>query len=196
MNPVKISKISYIVVSVLMVLAGIAVIIYPDMGLNAICYVVGALAILFGAAKIIGYYSKDLFRLAFQFDLALGILTGLLGVLILIHPEGVAKAVPVIIGVFTLADGAMKFQTARDARKFGFKRWWIISLLAAITCFCGLFLIINPFQGAQALMILLGVSLISDGVQNLCTVLYTVKTFKKKDKSDGVQIDDDTEFYQ
>ena len=82
---------------------------------------------------------------------------------------------PVIIGVFVLLDGSFKIQTARDAKIFGLHGWWGILVLAILTCLGGLFLIINPFSGAVALMILLGATLIMDGIQNLCVVAYTVK---------------------
>ena len=38
----------------------------------------------------------------------------------------------------------------------------------------------NPFEGASALMILLGISLIADGIQNLWITAYTVKSMKPK----------------
>ena len=36
----------------------------------------------------------------------------------------------------------------------------------------GVLLVFNPFDGKQVLTIMMGVSLIVDGVQNLCTVVY------------------------
>ena len=36
----------------------------------------------------------------------------------------------------------------------------------------GILLVFNPFDGKQVLTIMMGVSLIVDGVQNLCTVVY------------------------
>ena len=130
---------------------------------------------IFGAVKLLSYFSRDLFRLAFQFDFALGIFAVLAGILILLHPTNVVNVMPVIIGVFVLLDGSFKIQTARDAKIFGLHGWWGILVLAILTCLGGLFLIINPFSGAVALMILLGATLIMDGIQNLCVVAYTVK---------------------
>jgi len=197
MKFVKRAKIAYIVASAFMIALGLALIIYPELGLSTVCYIVGAFTLLFGIVKIIGYFSKDLFRLAFQFDFALGIFACILGIVILIHPSSVASAMPFTIGVYAMIDGVSKLQTAIDAKKFGFKRWWVLIIFAVITCAAGLFLIINPFEGLKALLILLGVSLIADGVENLCTVLYTVKVSKQSDKfKDAVTLDDGTEFKQ
>jgi hypothetical protein len=43
----------------------------------------------------------------------------------------------------------------------------------------GLLLLLNPFSGMRALASWQGVTLIVDGAQNLCIVIYTVKTGKR-----------------
>ena len=43
---------------------------------------------------------------------------------------------------------------------------------AAVAWVLGILLVFNPFDGKQVLTIMMGVSLIVDGVQNLCTVVY------------------------
>ena len=46
---------------------------------------VGCMMIGFGAVKLMGYFSRDLYRLAFQFDLAYGILLIVLGLIVLVR---------------------------------------------------------------------------------------------------------------
>lgn len=163
-----------------MIIAGILFISFPSASAVAICCAVGILITLFGLVKIISYFSNDLFRLAFQFDLALGIFSVAAGVIIILHPGNIAALMPVIIGVFVLVDGAMKIQTSHDAKLFGLAYWWGILVFGILSCICGLLLIMNPFEGASALMILLGISLIADGIQNLWITAYTVKSMKPK----------------
>ena len=105
----------YIIVSAAMIIAGVLCIVFPSASAVAICCAVGILITLFGLVKIISYFSNDLFRLAFQFDLALGIFSVAAGVIIILHPGNIAAVMPVIIGVFVLVDGAMKIQTSHDA---------------------------------------------------------------------------------
>lgn len=170
----------YIAVSAAMIIAGVLFIVFPSVSAVAICCAVGILLTLFGIVKIASYFSNDLFRLAFQFDLALGIFSVAAGVLIILHPGNIAAVMPVIIGVFVLIDGAMKIQTSHDAKLFGLVYWWGILIFGILSCVCGLLLILNPFEGASALMILLGISLIADGIQNLWITAYTVKNIKPK----------------
>ena len=79
------AKIGYIIISAILCALGILLIAKPDMSLSLIGVIVGIVLIVFGVIKLIGYFSKDLYRLAFQFDLAFGILLIALSVVILIQ---------------------------------------------------------------------------------------------------------------
>ena len=176
MEWIKRAKSAYIAVSVIMVILGAVLMLNPGLSMLTLCYLIGGLMVIFGITRLVGYFSKDLFRLAFQFDLALGIFCMLAGIVILVHPNNIMKLLPVIIGLFVTIDGVFKMQTAIDSKRFGLKRWYAILVLAAVTCVFGLLLIIDPFAGGKALMILFGATMMIDGIQNLCVVLYTVKT--------------------
>ena len=182
MKFIRTVKFAYIAVSALSAVLGLALIIRPEMGINLLCYLLGSAILLFGIIKIAGYFSKDLFRLAFQFDLALGIFISIAGLLIIIHPYTVAQIAPRIVGTLWIADGSLRIQTAFDSKRFGMKNWWLLLILAVLTCLCGTLLLLDPFGGAAALVIMLGVSLVFDGVQNIFTVIYTVKSSAKKNK--------------
>ena len=70
----KIAKNGYIIMSLLFVILGICLIIWPDCSLKLFCTLIGIMLIAYGCIKIVGYFSKDYYCLAFQFDLAFGIL--------------------------------------------------------------------------------------------------------------------------
>ena len=169
----------YILSSVLLCLSGVLLLIYPGVSLEIVCDVFGVLLLIFGAGKFTGYFSNEKFHLAFQFDLALGILVILFGVLLILHPGKLLSGVWVLIGIFEMIDGAFKFQTALDSRRFGMKKWWLL-LAASIACTAfGLFLTWNPAKGSDLFVRLLGISLLVVGIQNLFTALCTVHQGKK-----------------
>ena len=128
-----------------------------------------------------GYFSKDVYRLAFQFDLAIGIAMILCGAVIVIRPRMLIAMLPVILGVLVLIDGLFKIQKALDSKRFGMKKWWISLTFGILASVIGIFLILDPFEGNKILTVLLGITLIVDGIQNLWMVLYTVKSKKAKD---------------
>lgn len=68
--------------------------------------------IVYGVTKLSGYFTKDLFQLAFQFDLALGIVSIVLGIIIIEKSEYIIEILSTAIGIFMLVDAALKIQTA------------------------------------------------------------------------------------
>ena len=61
-------------------------ILFPQMSAYTLCQMLGAILVLYGAIKMIGYFSRDLYRLAFQYDLAFGMLIMLIGLILLAVP--------------------------------------------------------------------------------------------------------------
>ena len=140
----------------------------------------GIALVVFGGVKLVGYFSGDLFRLAFQYDLAFGILLIALGVIVLLRTNGVMDFICIAAGVSILADGLFKIQIAIDARRFGIRDWWLILLLAVVTGGVGLLLVFRPWESVQVLTVLLGAALLAEGVLNLCVALSTVKIVKNQ----------------
>ena len=82
-------KVSFIAVSVVLIALGLWLLICPGVSSAAICVALGAVSVLYGTIKLLGYFSNDLYRLAFQFDLAVGILSIILGMLLILRPDAV-----------------------------------------------------------------------------------------------------------
>lgn len=178
--PMKIAKIGYIVVSVLFCMAGILFIALPEISAKIVGIEIGIAAIVFGIVKLIGYFSKDLYRLAFQFDLEFGILMVVLGTIVLFHPKNVMAFIAAAFGIAILFDGLFKIRIALDSKRFGIKDWWLILSLAIIAGIIGVALIFDSAFGAGVLTILIGVSFLSEGILNLYTVIRTVLIVKNQ----------------
>ena len=192
--PMKAAKIGYIVLSVLYCVLGILLFAMPDLSLTAIGIMLGIGMIVFGIVKIIGYFSKDLFRLAFQYDLAFGGLLIALGIIVLVNPEHLVSFFCIVIGIAVFCDGLFKIQIAIDSKPFGIRTWWLILLFAVITVAAGVLLIIRPAQAARMLTVFLGISVFADGILNLIVAVFTVKIIDHQLSDDNdryVEIDDD-----
>ena len=179
-TPMRAAKAGYIIMSAVMICLGFLMIAMPDTMAPAVCTVLGIAAAAFGAVKILSYFSKDLFRLAFQHDLAEGILLVVLGVTGAVRPELFAGFIGALFGVCILADGLLKIQIAADARVFGVSKWWLILAAAVVTGITGFFLIIDPLGSAAVAAVILGAALLTEGILNLITVLVAVKIVKNQ----------------
>lgn len=174
------AKYGYIVLSILICALGIAIIAVPDFSVSMLCWIGGILLIIFGCFKILGYLSKDLYRLAFQYDLAFGILLCILGAILILRTDAMLHIICTVLGIFILADSLLKIQIAIDARAFGIRLWWMILSVAILTSVISFLLLFRPYESSAAVMILLGTSLLGEGLLNLTTVLTAVKILQKK----------------
>ena len=176
----RFAKIGYIVLSVLICILGVTLMIVPDFSVRLLCWIGGILIIAFGCIRIVGYFSKDLYRLAFQYDLAFGILMIVMGLILILRTDAMVHILCVLLGLATLADALLKVQISIDSKRFGISRWWVILTAALFTGVVGALLLFRPNAGAEVIMMLLGLSFLGEGILNLVTVLCAVQILKKK----------------
>ena len=172
-------KALYITISILSLLAGIALVIWPGASVITICYVVGSAAILVGAFRLAGYFSKDSYNLNFQFDFAMGLVFLILGTVLIFHPGDTVAVLHFSVGILVLVDSVFKLQTALDAKHFGLKKWWVMLLCALLCAGLGLVLVILPFRTAEILVKVTGAALAVNSGENILTAGYTVKSKKR-----------------
>ena len=189
--PMRIAKIGYIVISILLCIAGGLFIVRPDVSVSGIGITVGAAMAVFGVIRLIGYFSRDLYRLAFQYDLEFGILLIILGLVVLFRPDNFMNFICIAIGVVILLDGLFKIQIAMDSRRFGIESWWLVLVMAIFTGVVGAALVFDSARGAEILTVLLGVSLLSEGILNLYTVISMVRIIRHQ-RPDTIE----AEFYE
>ena len=101
------------------------------------------------------------------------------GVLLLLHPEDSSAQICNGMGVLLMI---LKLQTALDARRFGLERWWLIGGAAVLASILGVLIILDPFggSGVAGAVMLLGITLLTEGLLNLYVAVYTVKTEKQR----------------
>ena len=189
--PMKVAKIGYIAISVLSLVLGVILIVKPDISMKTVGTVLGVIMIAFGIVKLVGYFSKDLFRLAFEYDLAAGILMILIGTVLVSNPARALEFFCTVLGILVLADGLFKIQISIDSKRFGIRLWWLILTAAIITGALGVALIFAPEESVRVMTVLLGVTLLCDGILNISTMLTAVKIVNNQRPERGVYYDDD-----
>ncbi len=190
-TPMKTAKIGYIVLSAVLCVLGLVLILFPEFSASMLGVACGIVLILFGIVKLVGYFSRDLYRLAFQYDLACGCLLILLGAVMLLRPDSLLNFICVALGIYILTDGLFKIQIAVDARRFGLRRWWLILTEAILAAILGLVLIFRLTDSTRVLTVFLGITMLAEGILNLSTVITAVKIVKNQ-KPDVI----DAEFYE
>lgn len=186
--PMKIAKYGYIAISVVFSIVGILLILLPAPSVKVIGIFFGISMMIFGAIKLVGYYSRDLFRLAFQYDFQFGILLLFLGLIALIKPGNVMNFICISLGVCIITDCLFKVKTAFEAKQFGIRAWWLTLALAIITGIAGILLTFRPSETAQSIVVLLGIALLTEGILNFSVAFSLVKIIKHQ-KPDVIDTD-------
>lgn len=176
--PLRTAKAGNLILAALTVLLGISLLLHPDLGLTVLGTVAGWLLVTAGIFKMAGYFAKDLYRLAFQYDLFFGLLMTVLGVLILAKPAGLFRLLCTAAGLTFAADGLMRIKTATDARRFGLRKWWTVLLSGIFAAVCGILIMCFPAQSTETVLRLVGLGLAAEGLLNMVTVLMTVRIIR------------------
>lgn len=186
--PMKIAKYGYIIISAIFCAVGAAMILLPAPSSAAIGTFFGIAFFVFGVVKLVGYYSKDLFRLAFQYDLQFGILMILLGLITLLQPGNVIEFLCIALGICITLDCLFKGKIAFEAKHFGIRTWWVTLALAIPAGAAGLLLAFRPYQAMQVVTVLLGIALLTEGILNLGVAISLVKIITHQ-KPDVIDVD-------
>ena len=178
MKRLRAVKTSYCILSGCIAALGLIFLIWPQLSLSVMCRISGCVLLVGGITKVVSYFTKDLYQLAFQFDLALGITMIVVSAAMIFHTQALLSVLTVCIGLFMLFDAALRVQTALDARRFGEERWWLVLVLSILVALAGILLMLMPFTAQGVILRIVGLNLVLDGALNFWLAKTTVKVPK------------------
>ena len=87
-----------------------------------------------------------------------------------------ANMLPVVFGLFLIVDSIGRLGQALDLKAVGYGRWWLYLLTSLVSIALGTFVLCNPFQTVEAMVMALGVILVLEAVLNLVGTLFASVT--------------------
>ncbi len=173
---VKSAKIMHLCSAVIFLVAGLLLALVPDFEDSGTFrnVLVGVASIIIGATGIYGYFSNDMYRLAFQQDFALGIFNVLFGILLIINPVQLSVLLPTAVSILTILDGGNKSQMALEGKNFGISKWYLVLVSAILEIAVGIVLILLAYHELDV-RVWMGVAMGLIGVTNFWTTMYTVR---------------------
>ena len=167
----KSHKVVGIIISLLLVIAGIALFWRPVRGLVGLEYVITGLFIILGIFLIFKYFSIPK-ELRSGWTLVNGIILVILGLIyIFSNPAVMLFTFSFIFAVLTLSDGINLFIFSSEVKKQGGKTGLLI-FSGILNVLLSIFFILTPFCMSWALAIIVGVYFIIAGITlfaNCCT---------------------------
>lgn len=173
--------------SVVMIIAGIILIMFPAATQKTIAYVIAGALAVYGILRILRYFGiignreseiGGLKEYASSMDLVTGIL-------LIVFAALVAKVliafIPVVLGIVVLFSGLVKLEQAVELIRSQRGNWLGIMILAVVTIIVGVLSIFNPFATNNILLQVIGAGLAFGGITDLIATGYVSGKFKDMD---------------
>ena len=171
LKQIKIACTGYILISIVFYITGFLCIVDPELIQLHSRTLAGTILIAYGIIKIIGYFSKDLYCLAFQYDFACGIFLIVLGITTLcISSRFKDSSLLAALGILILLDSLLSIQTALDSKKFGLSSWKYILILSMSAGTFGVLVIL------KSTITFAGCALLAEGGMRHYIVQHTAKS--------------------
>ena len=191
-------KWSYILSSAAFIFAGVLMIIYPNVTAQVVANILGIAALVYAGINLLGYFMMDVRDTLHNNSFVTGLISAIVGVLILTRRDVLADLIPIILGMVIVLSGFMKLQQGIVARRIGFHSAGIYVVMAAISIVFGIVIMffMNGEKMADILFIVIGVGLVYCGVTDLISNLFLaskfnsfLRSFEKKKEMEGKVID-------
>lgn len=168
---------SSIAAAVVTILLGLFLAFWPGQSVSFLCMLLGAAIALTGVIYFVGWLARRKAGVPALFVLP-GVVLFALGAWLMTSPASVVQLVQYIFGAVLIFHGIVDLQGALALMGQGYSRWWVDLLLAVLTLALGMLVVVNPFGTFAALMTLVGLSLVFDGVTDLVIIWRLSRAFK------------------
>lgn len=168
---------SLVTTSVLYILAGAALMLFPASALKLVCSLIGIVTLIYGAIRVVVYF-KDGGSYSNRFDLFIGVVLAAAGVFLLLCPQFIVSLIPIGLGIYILVDSFSAVKKALDMKALGFEKWNISLIFALLLAAFGAVMIFNPFGTITSLVVFIGLGFVFDGVFTLTNTIIADKIYR------------------
>lgn len=161
------SRILCIIAGVLLVLSGFYCLSHEGDAVLAAALLLGIMMLVAGAAELCMFGISHGAMSGAGWMLLDGILTVVLGLLLLFNRAFSIVSLPFLFSMWLLFSGVSRFASSFDLKALGVHGWGWITALGVLLIAAGLCTIWNPLAGLMAIGMTIGFSLILEGVDTI-----------------------------
>jgi uncharacterized membrane protein HdeD (DUF308 family) len=147
-----------VLVGVLSVIVGIVLLFKPASSLVTLAVIAGIFLLVDGILELVSACLSSTRNRGMV--ATLGVLTVVVGVLLIRHPVGGVTAIALLIGIWLIAAGVIRFVTAFE--EYQHRLWY--AFLGVVELVAGIVIVANPDIGYTTLAILVGIAFILNGI--------------------------------
>ena len=160
------------------IVVGILLLVDPVRFTSGIIVALGVILIFSGTYAAAAYFLSEPVAAAKDHKLARGLLMLLAGLFCVLRSGWFISTFPaltMVYGVMLLLVGLFKVQRAVDMFRLKKPLWSVAGIGAAVSLVSAAFILVNPFESALVLWILIGISLIAQAVTDILGIALQFK---------------------
>ena len=155
---------------------------------NAVNYIMGVFAILYGLVYIITVYQKKDTEFYSKFDLLGGILCISFGLFLIVNPDILFSLIPFCAGVLIFMDSLTLTYQSVSMKRLSVNKWWIGLIIGMIFLAFSIYIIVNAKNISDILIRIIGIFLIFDAIIDFINTMIISKKIERKENINGGEI--------
>ncbi len=152
-----------IITSVVTAIIGIVIIGNPMVTMKIVAYVLGSLFIAFGVIKLINYFVAKGAYDFYNYEMIYGILAIIIGIVTIAYSNTIATIFRIIIGVWILYSGIMRFGLVLKLKTLEIKEWKYALMIAILILICGVYVLVK----AETIGIAIGIAVLVYSIMDI-----------------------------
>ena len=170
-----------ILASIIFLILGLILINHPEGTIKVVSYILGGLLMVFGGFRISTYMSTRENFAYYDFNLTLGTLCFLAGLVIIVFGTAIASFFGIIIGIWISLTAINRINFAFKLKDSKIKYWYVSLIIALLVLSAGLYIVFSPdivliTLGATVGSLLIAYSVL-DIIQSIIFIINTKKIF-------------------
>ena len=186
---IKNLKLNFILASILYLVLGLVLLIWPAASSLALCRLLGAALLLYGLFNLVGFFLRDSGMGAFRLELFLGVVATGVGIFFLVQPRLVLSFLPIVMGVYVVIDSAVALKRTLELYRMEYHRWWLSLVLALVGIVLGLVLVFRPFAVTTTFFRLVGVAFLYLGISDFWSLWRVTSLVRDLRKNGAIDVD-------
>lgn len=168
--------------SIIILIAGLALLFYPEASQAVLCALVGGSLIVKGGAGLIARLRNKGNVNVFPLESVWNVLLLGMGVFVAFNPAVVVSILPYAFGLFLLVSSITSLQKTAAMRQMESGKWVSGAIFAVIRIALAAFLMLRPFATGVALTRFIGACLVYDGAATAFTAVEMIRARIEYDK--------------
>lgn len=170
---------SSILGSLALVILGILLIYQSEATIISISYIIGGILIAIGVLAILRFLKNSKSQVNSGLDMVYGVVTVILGVIVISNPEAIASIIPFVVGIIIIINSAKKLQYSIELKNNENELWKSTMIIAFLTTICGVILVLNPFKGVVFITKIVGILIVIYSILDIISTITIKNTVKE-----------------